>query len=276
MGSSQSSTITECTSQLNANITSVLTSQNVATTSNTININTLTVDLEGANLSGNCTMNMGQTITVDQNIKSVATLTSSDQIQTVLTNAVQNTLSSNSAAVNKFVSTTYSGQNTKTQALNSINNIIANKLDNTQVTNLINFIKNINTGTLDMKGITCSDNATYNSPSEIVVNSTVTNLSNMLTTAMMTNSEIANGVNTLNNEQSSENEGLGDAISGVFKSMNWMIVGLVVVVVILILFVPKIIDSLGGSQGISQIMQSAGPAAAAAFRRPRHRRFNMY
>jgi hypothetical protein len=274
MGSSQSSTINECNAQLNKNILNSITQQGVSTSSVINNTNTLTVNAKGMIMGPNCNMNFNQTINTNQKIKQIAQLTTSQQITDVLNNAIKNTLTSNNSAVNKFISTTFSGQNSNINAVSYIQNVVDKNITDSQSSNVTNFVNNLNKGVLDLEGMNCNGN--FNDPQDIAVNSVVSNLSTMVTNAIMSDSLLANGVNNLANLDSAKNEGLGDAIAGVFKSMNWMIVGIVVVLIALIFFVPKIINSLGGSQGISQIMQSAGPAAAAAFRRPQRRRINMF
>ena len=276
MGSAQSSTISECISQLNQQITNEVTSQQVTTSNIMNNVNSLTVSLKGSNLSGNCKIQLGQSIGVDQKIKSAATMTSLTNIQSALKNSVQNTLNSNSKAVSDFLSTTFNSQDNNENLFLNISNQVINNITNDQISSIVNFVDNLQQGNLDMSQMDCSGNATIISPQDQVVNSIVNNVSNLYTNNLMNNTEIADGVNKLSQQQTSENKGIGDAIAKVFSSMTFMVIGLVVVVLALIIFVPKIIDSLGGAKGITEIVHAAGPVAAAFHTPPHRRRLHMY
>lgn len=276
MGSAQSSTITECVSQLNEQIYNQLTSQQDTTDSVLNNVNDLNVNINDISLSGNCNIDFSQTITVNQKIKQIAKLTDINQVQSTLKNSVQNTLNSNSKAVSDFLSTTFNSQDNNENLFLNISNQVINNITNDQISSIVNFVDNLQQGNLDMSQMDCSGNATIISPQDQVVNSIVNNVSNLYTNNLMNNTEIADGVNKLSQQQTSENKGIGDAIAKVFSSMTFMVIGLVVVVLALIIFVPKIIDSLGGAKGITEIVHAAGPVAAAFHTPPHRRRLHMY
>jgi len=271
MGSSQSSIVRNSVKSLQENITNMINTQSQTTNAQQSSANVLKVNFKGAKIKG-CSINLAQTIQADQKIKALSTFNSKTSLESMMNNAIDNTVKQNNESVSGFLSSSFSAQNSSSQTSLDLQNIVRNNIDMRNMQSVIAMADNLNKNELNFEGaeLDCTNmppGYAINSPQDIVVAQYVESVTGLITDALLKNEQIAKTVNKLEQTQKTETKGVAEAISALFSGWG-IIMGIAAIVIIGVVYTmfvkakPENIKAFGDVAG--NIASTMNPAAAAA------------
>jgi hypothetical protein len=216
MGANQSSTTQSLVESLNQNITNITNSQSQSSSAQQSNVNQLSVKMVGAKIK-NCNFNFSQKIQANQNTKALSSFNSKQALETLLNNAIANTVSQNQKSVNDMFSTSFSNQDQNVNMTTRLQNIVQTNINQSNEQSIIAKLDNLNKNELDLSGMEmdCSKNpsAGIDASQQIFSEQIVDAMTGLVTEALMKNQQIASAVASSSQTQSAENKGLSSVIS---------------------------------------------------------------
>lgn len=250
MGSSQSSQVKQTVEILNKSMTTLTTKNQNSASARNINANNLTLTF-GDNARpmpgtdpNKCSLNIGQKIKANQTVKLMAKFTSTNDLQTQMKTALQNSIAQSSSSQQQALATTLNVQNSKQEINQKVSNIVETNITNEVVNEVNGFLDNVNNGTLEIKGIfPCPINITQEIVSDQVVS--------MLSDAMIGNS-ISNSTDTAASAAStqataSKQTGIIGDLTGLVGTMGMIWIAVIGIIVLgVIFFLPTILKAVGG------------------------------
>ena len=213
MGPRQSTSIKSVTDILMQNSTNYVnnnTTQSLASESNTNSFTLAT----GPDSEVDCNVIVGQSITAEQDTKVMAKVQNATELQNKLNGIIDNTLQQQQSSVNGFLATAFGSQSSSTDIQNTMHTIINTNVTENDVTSCNAVLDNLNTGQLLINHkLICSPGGSIGAMQSIVSDQVAQCFSDKITTALMTNTNIANAVNNANNSQSTKNTGVPTSLA---------------------------------------------------------------
>ena len=245
MGNNQSSTLTQIAKVINQNVVDIIqqTSANVSTI--TTASNKITFENKGSIIA--CSQDMNQTISQTATTKAITEFKDSATLKNMMSTAFQATLDSTSKAINDFLASTFSNQDTHISTKSDLENLFQTKLQNMDVSNITNKANTlnegiyINTGYIDCKGLPVKMNQT------IIQQQFADDVTNSMLDAFSDNSELLNVIQNLDNQLESKNTGVGDALSKILSSVGLFVL-LPILVIVLIVGGIYLLFKMGGKK----------------------------
>jgi hypothetical protein len=172
----------------------------------------LTFLCSGCNIIG-CPITVGQTINATSTVKAISTFNSAQALTSVMSNAIDQTVSQNQKSVNDMFSTSFSNQNQNVDVKTMLKNIVATNVSQTNLQRVLNRIQNINSMRIDLSGTTldCSkpdSKGGLNIVQETFTKQITDSLTGLITQALMSNEQVNKAVQDSKQTQSAENKGL--------------------------------------------------------------------
>jgi hypothetical protein len=217
MGNSQVSVVKNVVDAVNETTTNVRNTSITDGRAVALNRNTLFLEL-GPTGEINCTKtNIGQTITVDQNLKVLSKFESVTDLQTMLSSIVDQTSETKQKAVNEFLSLGVNSQVSKQDLITNIKNSITANITNENITRCNAVVDNINDAKIIINGkINCPSGGTLNITQDILATQQVSCISESLFSAAVKNQAIADIVQKATADQDAKNNGLLSLCNGLF------------------------------------------------------------
>ena len=256
MGGNQSSDIKSITSILSQQTTNIMTKNGQNASSDLKVVQSIKVSV-GGNLI-NCGFNTTQTINATQTLLSVVTLQSSSDITATMTAAVQNTMASSQSAIQSFLATAFSNQQSSQDIENRMSQIITNNVSTSNITEILNRIDILQKGEFVFKGNIDCKGQDMNLNQDSIVTQFTSMIVNATTDALMKDTTISDAVNKLTNDQSIVQKGVAEAITafGLAIFLPLLIIGGVVVL-------PKLLDfGTTNAPGVEKMMSENGSKLA--------------
>jgi len=251
MGANQSSSVKQVTDITNRSITNVKNTSRITANTKNTNKNTFSLYI-GPNGNLDCeTISLGQKINATQNVSVSQKISSTNEMKTLLKSAVDNAVEQNNKSVNGFLSTAFNNQKSNTEITNILKNEIENNITNENVTECNSILDNANEGKIEIYGtMKCR---TLNNPQEIISEQLVNCFQDALQQAVMNNTNIADAVNKTKQANTSENKGVAELASALLGPYAMIIIAIVIGLVV---FIPLLIWSFGGSKGITDVTKA--------------------
>lgn len=216
MGNSQVSVVKAVVNAVNETTTNVRNTSITDGKATALNRNTLFLEL-GPTGEINCTSNIGQNITVDQNLKVLSKFESVTDLQNLLNTIVDQTVENKQTAVNDFLSIGVNSQVSKQDLITNIKNSITNNITNENITRCNAVVDNINDAKIIINGkINCPPGGTLNITQDILATQQVSCISESLFSAALTNQSIADIVQKATTDQDAANKGIFSLCNGLF------------------------------------------------------------
>ncbi len=255
MGSNQSSSNKSLTDIMMENSTNYVSQNTTQQSASNINTNDLTINiLPGTTVNGDCYTSSDQSITSDQKATVVAKIQNVEELKNSLKGIVDNTLSQQQTSVNGFMATAFGNQKSSTEIQNNLHTIIDTNVTNENVITCNAILDNLNKKILNLGGpnstLNCGPGEHIGTVQSIVSTQVAQCYADVLTKALMSNSNIADAVNKADIAQSSKNEGFSLANLLGF-GMDPTTMFYVAIFILIILFAYKFI---GGSSNLNQIL----------------------
>jgi hypothetical protein len=230
MGANQSTTVNNLVESLNENITNIVNSQTQSVSVQQSNINELSINMRGAKVIG-CDFNFSQKIQANQNTKALSSFNSSQALETLMDNAIDNTVSQNQKSVNDMFSTSFSNQEQDVSMSTILKNIVKTNINQSNEQAILKKFDNLNKNTLDFSELTfdCTKNrGGIDASQSIFSKQTIEAITGLITEALMKDQQVAKAVSKSAQDQSSENKGLSSVISAATGPL--LIIGVLVLV----------------------------------------------
>jgi hypothetical protein len=216
MGNSQVSVIKNVVDAVNETTTNVRNTSITDGKATALNRNTLFLEL-GTTGVINCPSNIGQTITVDQNLKVLSKFESATDLQTMLSSIVDQTSETKQKAVNDFLSLGVNSQVSKEDLITDIKNSITANITNENITKCNAVVDNINDGKIIINGtINCPSGGSLTITQDILATQQLSCISDSLFTAAVKNQAIADIVQKAIDDQNAANKGIFSLCNGLF------------------------------------------------------------
>lgn len=227
MGNRQTSTIKQCMEIVNKNMLSVINSKTFNAGAYQYNKNSIKFRVEG---DINCpNINLSQTIYATQGMKVFSKFESANDLQQILKQALEQSVSSDQKAVNDFLSLGFNSQKTVTDLKTIINNTIDTQVRNDDITSCNSIVDNVNNQDLVITGSVACQN--LNSAQNIVAAQQTECISETAFQVLMRSDLISEAVTNIANKQSAENKGITDFLKGLIGPL--IIIGIIIVLVII-------------------------------------------
>lgn len=236
----QSLSVASVMDVINSNITnSLVSAKNSSNVECTINQN-IKVLCRGCVYDG-CNINAINNATSNCNNSSIFTSTSTNDMKSMIKQAIDNSATTNQSSVQGFLSTTVSDQNNNISISTHIKNLVEKNFTN-EMFNLCKTKATVNQNNeIDDSGTIyiCRHGETlnYENNGQMMVLSNC--ISKQLTTMLVNDSLVNDAINNAKAGQSSENKGLDDFVNGLLAGITGpmkyaLIVGAIIVVVAII------------------------------------------
>jgi|GEM_PF-5706285 len=238
MGNSQSSSLRSIYKSFNQNLTEIINSASTSANANQVNQNIINFKVGAGSTFNNCpALSSYQRIDASQTLRTIAKFQSAQQLQTILSNTVNQTASNSQDAVNDFLSLGFNSQKSSTQLVSDITNIINTKINNSNALTCNVWIDNINTGNFEL-----GENITYNCTAEANTNpkqfyqeifstQMADCISNTFIDIIKSDETINSAIQEIENKQKAENKGLSSFLGSL---MGPLIIIAVIIVLVLI------------------------------------------
>ena len=295
MGNSQSTTLQALYSQLNEAITTEI-NQTISSNSaycQTSNIQNVTIGSPAqcgivtpppssyANLTPaqiTAVMSAYQLPTIDCNLslnQQAATICSlsssfnsaqSTDISSILSNALNSVLSSDSSAMNDFLSTAFSYQQTSVSIQAQLSNIIQTTIQNLNInTCSVTATTNEQQNLLICSNVVCPNSGAITVNQSTTINATATCLTNALISTLISNTTTNSTIGQLESTSTSQNSGVGNILKNLLSSWEFLLVVGLILLIVIGYFIYKILLSPAGQQAIKQGSSAAVKAAVAYY-----------
>lgn len=252
MGSNQSSSITDVTNVLSQNMTNLIIKQSQNLSETQILTNSINVVFGPRSYIQNCGLISNQTLKGGQIVSAVAQYQSTSDIVNLMKNSIDATLAQSQKAVSDFLSTTFGNQESNANIQSTLNEIIETNVTNDNTSNIIQTASDLSSGNFTFEGtFICAPGQTINISQTEIANQFINSVMGLMSSALMTNTQIANAVNKLDQTQASKNTGIGDAISKVLSSLGLFILLPIAIIVLIFLLMGGLgkLGNLGKGKG---------------------------
>jgi hypothetical protein len=268
MGSNQSSAITEAISEYNQNVNNVTQNITNASSASCSVVQNVTVT-NNAPLYG-CTFDIDEIAANVCNLAASAASTSNADLISELQSAVQATAAATQSADNDFLSTTFANQGQNTTINQAIQNVVQNNITTNDLTTCVA------QANLDQNGSFVNNAPMYCAASNPVITFTsnaqqqlIGNcLSNAVIGAVSQDTAVMNAITAATSTQGATSKGLGDVISSALSAYEYIILGVLCVVCIIIfgvlIFAGYILLSPAGQQSLVTATNAAATAVNTA------------
>ena len=250
MGSAQSTSVKQSIQVVNEAMTNLVTINSTRTTARNSNINSANVTFgENARpLPGidpnKCGLNISQSINPKQSVKVMAKFENLNDMKTQITNALKSKAEASNDSTQGALATALSVQNSKTSINQAITNMVNTNVKTENLNEVNSFLDNLNDGIFEFKGF-------Y--PCPIVINQSI--ISDQIV-SMLSDAVVGNKISNITdnsasadskNNNSSKQQGLVDALSGLISSGAFAIIAPLVLILIIGIIVKVVISKSGGS-----------------------------
>ena len=265
MGSSQSTTLNSVTNILSQNISNVVTQQTENTSSDSSATNNLQVVFGPNSEVSGCDLTLKQSITVNQSVMALSKYRTTTEIANLMQQSLDQTMSQNQEAVSNFLSTTFGNQESRSNIHNTLSQLISNNVTDENTQRIIGMVSGLNTGIITIDGkYSCGPNGQINLSQTVIIEQFVKAVTELMAQVLMTNTQIADVVDKLTQDQVAKNTGIGEAISKVFSSLALFILMPLLIIFLLFGGISKL-SSIGkgiggkgiGGKGVGSIMDEA-------------------
>lgn len=227
MGNKQTTTIKQCMEIVNKNMLSVINSKTFNAGAYQYNKNSIKFIVEGNIDCPN--INLTQTINGTQGMKVFSKFESTNDLQQILKQALEQSVSSDQKAVNDFLSLGFNSQKSVTDLKSIINNTIDTQVRNEDIQSCNSIVDNVNNQELKITGSVACQN--LNSAQNIVAAQQTECISETAFQVLMRSELISEAVTNIANKQSAENKGITDFLKGLIVPL--IIIGVIIVLIII-------------------------------------------
>jgi hypothetical protein len=233
MGSSQSSQLKTISNLLNQSVTKIINTNKVTNGTFNTNTNTFTLSIGRYGVLNCKNIDLSQSITSSQKVVLSNTINNKVDLQNILKGAVSDVIAQKNDSVNSFLSTAFTNQSNSTDIEKNIKNIIETNITDENVTECNSILDNANKGIIIVDGQLNCDN--LKNPQEIISEQFVNAIVNAGSDALLKNTEIANAVNKIEQNNSNTNKGPLDFLTSGSGSLLYIIVGIIVIIIICVI-----------------------------------------
>lgn len=270
MGNSQSSSLRSIYKSFNQNLTEIVNSASTSANANQVNQNVIDFEVGAGSSIIDCPpIASYQRIDSSQTLRTIAKFQSAQQLQTVLSNAVNQTASNSQDAVNDFLSLGFSSQKSSTQLVSDITNIINTKINNSNALTCNVWVDNINKGkfklgenvTYDCRGKDYPDKKQFYQ--EIFSAQMADCISNTFIDIIKSDETINSAIQEIENKQKAENKGL----SSLLGSLMGPLIIIAVIIVLVLIAKAVLTKRSGGGANLSGGVNLSGGANVSFYSR---------